>query len=693
MRRVVRSAAVMASAGILGACTSRLDLLPIGPPARIQARVERYRPGFKAVVATWSGVEGAVGYAVYLSTSDAFEKASTRRIEVPTPYAWIDDDGDDQNSLLDDTDYYLRVTSLRGSSESPPSFAVAVKTPPAGLFRPPVTLGVGANDGDEFGYAVASVGDFNGDRIDDVAAGAPGFSGDTGTVTLYLGGRPGSHGSVILGSGTGGGRYGEALAGADVNCDGFADVAVGEPDYQESTRGGRVYVWGGNDDGNGSYPFTKELGFPFEENHPGARFGAAITAYEADRIDNTDGCGDLAIGAPGEDDGAMADAGWAGVYLGNELVDSIKLAWFERGSEAGAAFGSSVARLGRLPVWTNGDHEEGDEIEDLAVGAPGNDGAGIVGRAYLFAGQGPAVGTTSAEFAAPIVLEDLDPAGNPNIDTGFGAAIAPFVTDYGTAVVAVGAPRFEGPFGDGTLSQLTNGGMTHFFRTSDERYGYAPLVTVLPNDELEAGAAIGGALASGDLTGDGRSEIVAGVPEHDFEGLSERGAAAVLYSGGENPEVYDREAIRGGAGDQRLGRSVALVDFDADGLLDLIVGSPGFESDRGRVDLYRTIPSQGPSVDAGVEVDAGVGQGFAPAGATFADGARADRYACTWTFEDGALAPTTISPCTPETAGAVVFAPAAAGTYALRLRVRAFADADDTTPRIAEAVTVVRVRE
>src|SRR5207253_195981 len=91
----------------------------------------------------------------------------------------------------------------------------------------------GNQPGAAFGRSVAGVGDVNGDGFDDVLVGAPLFDTgqpDEGHAYLYLGSSCGlsTVAAWSAGSGQGGSRMGESVAGAgDVNGDGRPDVVVG----------------------------------------------------------------------------------------------------------------------------------------------------------------------------------------------------------------------------------------------------------------------------------------------------------------------------------------------------------------------------------------------------------------------------------------------------------------------------------
>ena len=290
--------------------------------------------------------------------------------------------------------------------------------------------------GDEYGAAIAS-GDFDGDGNFDVAVGAPGespsvFPPSTGQGYVY--GRAGDESGLFprqtvaadvpLGSGA---RFGTAMAAGDFNGDGYDDLAVGAPAFGGT---GRVFLFYGNELGLSPAGWIDRgtLG----QSTPGGMFGQTLA------VRRSSGNTGLVVGAPGEVVNGSASgavyvyAGVAGVP-GALLKPVVKLT--QSGLDAdepGDRFGAALA-AGRI---VNG------LSDDLAIGAPGEDGS--VGRVYVF------LSTSDGGLTGGPVL--FAPAPVLSLSTGlFGSSVAigRFV-DRNFGSVAIGEP-YGGPFISGAV--------------------------------------------------------------------------------------------------------------------------------------------------------------------------------------------------------------------------------------------------
>jgi hypothetical protein len=249
------------------------------------------------------------------------------------------------------------------------------------------SFGGSLDDGDRFGAALAVLGDLDGDRIADLAVGAPGDdddSPDSGAVWILF---MNSNGTVkaeqkisfnsggldaLLHSGD---AFGSAIANIDdLNRDTVTDIVVGAPGDDD----------GGVDAGAAWILYLTATGrvldqqklSPLEGDFTGAiRAGDAFGAALANAGDlDLDGISELLAGAPGDDDGGVdAGAVWL-LFQGRDgkVNNTQKLSNAE--GQLGAAlasgdrFGSAVAGIGNLDV---------QRATDLAVGAPFTDDNGI----------------------------------------------------------------------------------------------------------------------------------------------------------------------------------------------------------------------------------------------------------------------------------------------------------------------------
>lgn len=312
------------------------------------------------------------------------------------------------------------------------------------------------------------------------------------------------------------------------------------------------------------------------------------------------GVADLVIGAPGEDTGAVRDAGSATVLLaGTPGVGQSGYAFHQGrpdirgGAETGDRYGSAVA---------SGDFD-GDGHADLAVGVPGESGA----RA-----SSGAVSVLYGASTYPSYRDDFWSQDSPGVPGGdeagdaWGSAVAVGDLDGdGYDDLAVGAP------GEDIGSASDAGAVTVLYGSS---IGLTSARSVMLNQDtpgVEESAepvddadtdlhrgrdGFGSAVAIGDTTGDGRDELVVGVPNESVEVdggafIAGGGAVHVLLgrTGGvtgegssywtqDSPGVLDQAEEQDALGDRApgdaFGSALAVADVDGDGLGDIAVGIP-----------------------------------------------------------------------------------------------------------------------
>lgn len=203
--------------------------------------------------------------------------------------------------------------------------------------------------GDEFGATVAGAGDTDGDGFADLLVGAPlrDLSGpDSGSVTWYFGRGPGVSGSPLEMSGAAGDNFGGAVASAgDIDGDGLADVVVGAYLAGPTDNGAAVY-FKGNTNPTGVSAATI-VGEPEPEG--GDQFGLAVAGVGD--VDG-DGIDDTAVGAWRHDvcfnpsRPFCDDAGRAYIIPGpqttNRVIAPDSVDWVFTGLNPGDGLGVSV---------------------------------------------------------------------------------------------------------------------------------------------------------------------------------------------------------------------------------------------------------------------------------------------------------------------------------------------------------------
>lgn len=221
----------------------------------------------------------------------------------------------------------------------------------------------GISAGDNFGFAVDTVPDVDGDGLPDLVIGS--WTADTAGMVnsgrvRVLKGTNGS-GILVLKGGQPYNFFGKSVAGLeDVNGDGIGDVLVGAPG-RNSGRGA-AFVFSGAD-GSSLY------GYGGVANNDA--FGSSV-AYAGD-IDG-DGRGDFMVGSPGSDEG-QDNGGKVVVFSGQ----SGQVQYSFLGSHVGDNLGSSLA---------GGIDLTGDSVADLILGAPYADPNGqSSGQVLIYSGS------------------------------------------------------------------------------------------------------------------------------------------------------------------------------------------------------------------------------------------------------------------------------------------------------------------
>ncbi len=409
---------------------------------------------------------------------------------------------------------------------------------------------VGVVEDGAAGTALAGPGDLDGDGSPDAAVGAPTATADgaarAGLIYVFAGRWVGDRGldesvSTLLGP-SAEARAGAALAGADTDGDGYGELLLGAPGFDEPDSGSGG-VWLVSGPVGGELALSAEAHATGEEESDAAGSALALSPLPL-------GSGPtLAVAAPRW---PSLDA-YGAVYLLSDEVDGALATLSERweGASFGDAAGTSLA-LGDL---------DGDGVADLAIGAPGeDDGARSSGAVRLLlapTGSGTLADADgvwrgeAASDAAGTTLAALDLDGD------------------GLDDLAVGAPAAD-PAGSssGALYILTGPATTSSSLSS------ATALLTGEDDDCALGAALSPA---GDVDGDGHLDLLAGEPGCEA-GTPETGTALILPGPLTGTASVADLAIRWRGEDREDQAAAALAplgDLDLDGRSDLLIGAPG----------------------------------------------------------------------------------------------------------------------
>ena len=400
-----------------------------------------------------------------------------------------------------------------------------------------------------FGCAVSSAGDVNGDGFGDILVGAYRFADaldDQGSAAVF-------HGSVAGPAKTPdwtavGDRsfanFGETVAAAgDVNGDGYDDVLVGAP------QAGNASLYLGSRAGLGTSAAWKAQTGDYN-------FGWSVAG--AGDV-NRDGFDDVLVSALGYSND-QANEGRIYLYLGSRAGLATSPVSAIEGNQANASFGAWVSAAGDV---------NGDGFADVIVGAPRwRNGQRDEGRAFVYSGSAAGLVTSPAWSAESDQADAL---------LGYWVASAGDVNGDGFGDVIVSANSYShGENAEGRAS---------VYQGSKTGLATTPAWTTESNQHV----ALAGAVSSGDLDGDGYSDVLVGYYSYDHGQLNE-GAAFAYFGSPSGLATAPGWSAESNQRDSMFGYALAGAgDVNGDGYEDVVVGAYDFDAgqrDEGRAFVY-----------------------------------------------------------------------------------------------------------
>jgi hypothetical protein len=405
------------------------------------------------------------------------------------------------------------------------------------------------------GYSVASAGDVNGDGFSDIIVGAPDYDKsaiDEGIAMIFHGSAASieTNFSAQIMTNQADAEMGFSVSGAgDVNGDGFDDVIVGAPFYDNGANDeGVAFVFLSDDNG-----VDLSTGVLISRSQAAAQFGYSVGA--AGDV-NSDGYDDVIVGANLYDMDGVPDCGAGFVYYGSPTGLSLAVPNAVYLPKWGVQAGSSVSGAGDLNA---------DGFDDVIIGVPSHDGD-------LQSNEGAFVISYGSKAGIKNGGGTVIKGSQTGAELGNSVASAGDVNGDGYDDVIVGSHKFNGNINtpDEGAAFVYYGGF----------YGLATSGTILDlnNSKALLGCAVAGA---GDINGDGFADVIVGAKNYS-KGEANEGAAAIFYGSSNGIGANTPTIIEGNQNDALMGSSVSSADVNGDGYTDIIVGATAYSVNQGK---------------------------------------------------------------------------------------------------------------
>jgi hypothetical protein len=427
----------------------------------------------------------------------------------------------------------------------------------------------------QFGWSLSTAGDVNGDGYSDVIIGAGFYENNLsneGSVWIWFGSSTGlgadgnpTNEDWTAESNQSNALFGNSVATAgDVNGDGYSDVLIGAPDYDNGqTDEGAAYLWLGGISGPVANGTPLNANWSAQSDQANAKFGFSVsTAGDV----NGDGYSDVVIGAP-RYDSTQTSEGRAFVWYGSSSdlgADGTigNAGWTYVSGQDQAQFGYSIFTAGDV---------NGDGYSDVIAGAHLYDsGESNEGQAYVFNGSPTGLSSTV----------NFTKAGTAGSDyLGANVSSAGDVNGDGYSDVLISAPYFDGG--------QTDEGIVYLFGGALNGLKPAAIASIEGNqDSANFGSS---ASTAGDVNGDGYCDVIIGAPLYN-NGQNNEGRAYIYLGSALTPFLTFSTSVESDQADANFGASVSTSgDVNGDGYSDVIVGADLYDNgqtDEGKVSVY-----------------------------------------------------------------------------------------------------------